>query len=214
MRAAERHAEQADLCHAFDEVDDGDGFVDVRADAQHAVMAQQHRRPLSKRRNGVVGELFAGRRSVFGDGHRAAEEHDLLVEHAGDRLAGDGERAGVHRVRVDHGAHVGTRAVHGHVRERLARRDTVASDGLDLRVDDEHIIDPESMVRHAARRDGEEVARRRGDATADVAARTRHEARGHDAPHGIEYLPTLFEELRRHNSLIRSNASLIVHQRA
>ena len=193
--------------NALNELNDGARLLEVATDAEHAVVSQQHGRAIAQRRHCRLRQRLARRWCVRGDLDRAPERHHLLVEDARDRQAGDGERARVRRVGVDHCSCIGASAVRRDVAQRLARWHAVPNHGLDVEIDDEHVIDREPVIGDAARGDRDEVTIGRANAAADVAARRPHETRLVDSAHGRDDCLAFLDELAHGDrSMCKSNS--------
>ena len=112
---------------------------------------------------------------MVGPAHRVLRDRDLaadvdreLVDARRDRLLGDGEHGGVHRMGVDHRADVVVRLVAGEVQQLLRRRCLGAVEDVAVEVDDDKVIERHLLV----------VDRRRGDADGAVVHPRRDVAGG------------------------------------
>ena len=148
---------------------DGDGLVDVAADAEHSVVGEDDRPQVAEVLDDALGEGGAPRQLVGAEGDLATEDRHLLVDDRRHPAADHRERGDRDAVGVDDRAHaLAAGAMDRGVHEQLAGGVAEALDHITgAEVDDAHVGGGEQVVAHAARRGGDELGA--GDADGDVA---------------------------------------------
>ena len=81
-------------------------------DRQGTVMCKEDDVVRQEERRDRFTELFSSRMLVWCERHRTHAQHEFGKNAVGNRFADERERGGVWRMRVDHGADVGSRAAH------------------------------------------------------------------------------------------------------
>ena len=95
-----------DLGGAFDQRGDVQRLVGSGCDGDQAVVGDQRRGPALQRLDRVVADIGCTRRGVVRTADLAAAVDGELVDAGRNRLVGDGEHGGPHRMDVDHAADV------------------------------------------------------------------------------------------------------------